>query len=1018
MSKKESHITFITAKDEQVSQGILKGFYQNKFIPAEKKPYLTDLKNSTGPYLACKSEDGPHYIQDAASQIATLGLGFNAPVFMGVAQHLEAWTNNSSTCEFKKVREAMESFFGRALGWQNLNLTLVNSGAEANETALGYAYLTRKNKAASKVLAFEGSFHGRMMVTLMSTWNKSKREPFEWNEFSTVYCPFPELAGDIVEQKFPKNWRADWENSAKKNFSYSAKSNDTELKLEIECLLKVREELLTGKIFSVIIEPMQCEGGDRFCSDRFNNALIAMTHAFGVSLIYDEVQTGYHLGREFFWHREFKLENSRGEKITPDFVTSAKKAQLGIVFSHENFHKHYENEEFSVASAIRGLNHAVALWQKSQDIIKLEKMVRPMVEKIVKKYSAHLERPRVRGVCFAIDVKDVNQLNPFVAQRFAFGLMFYPAGDKTLRFRLNLGYNKSDLDFLFSSLDNIIQTLFLKKEVKPTPTIAHRLAHNTKYYAWHEYLIALKTKMYGGKKVSSSNVLKDVTDLMPEDFSLIEINKKNYKKYRTHITKLQKRNYEPARQTEIEKFDAAINSVNSHCLGLIFKKALVGITFAAPLSQFPFERGVRRDPNFADKKSLYVIDTTIDKTHQGKNLGRDLKYALTAFALSRGMDRINGRNRDRLASHMLNINLSLGAFEQLYIPEDYPDNEAHRDVFYYTSPLHWTKSPLKLATRINSPTSELNEEFIARNFPVMVNKMTLSNFVDANFLQDFKFIASQFPVSMRHCYSASGQSECVDKIAKTVWYKDKKSNRMLTFDHHYFGNGSFLARSLSQKNDHYFPVDHLPNPASESPDKVLKLVEEHLKKEKYLGVWIEPILQKTLEKVPVSFLKQLKKLCHEYKTPLIYNETAAINFHYEADQFSPSHNPEIAPDLAMSFLGGQAGIVYMIEDYFLDKPLMLISTWDGDAYSYAHFAESLRMITESYQKYLLTRQLFQEKIVSILKDYEITDFQLENGQGWVKGHFPKVLKDMLGVAPDRYTICPSLCAMKRFLEEF
>lgn len=1018
MTKKNSQLTFITPKDEQISQGVLKEFYQNKFIPAEKKPYLTDLKNSTGPYLACNSEKEPHYIQDAASQIATVGLGFNAPVLMGTAQHLEAWTNNSSTTEFKKIRQGMHSFFSRALDWEKLDLTLVNSGAEANETALGYAYLTRKNKNANKVLAFEGSFHGRMMVTLMSTWNKSKREPFEWNEFSTVYCPFPELKSDQVEQVFPKNWRADWEQSAKKSFNYTGKVNDSELKLEVECLLKVREELLKGNIFSIIIEPMQCEGGDRFCSDRFNNALIAMAEAFAVALIYDEVQTGYHLGREFFWHREFKLENSKGERLYPNFVTSAKKAQLGIVFSHENYHKHYENEEFSVSSAIRGLNHAVALWQKSLEIHKLEKTVRPMLAILIKKYSAHIERPRVRGVCFAFDVKDVNQLNPFVAQRFAFGLMFYPAGDKTLRFRLNLGYEKTDLDFLFSSLEKIIQTLFLKKEVAPTPTIAHSLAHNTKYYNWHEYLISIKTKMYGGKKVTTSSVLKEISDFMSDDFSLIEINKKNYKKFRGHITKLQKRNYELTRQTEIEKFDAAINSTNSHCLGLIFKKALVGITFAAPLAQFPFERGVRRDPNYADKKSLYVIDTTIDKSHQGKNLGRDLKYALTAFALCRGMDRINGRNRDRLASHMLNINLSLGAFEQLYIPEDYPDNEAHRDVFYYTSPLQWQKSPLKLAHRLMVPTAELSETFIARNFPVMVNKMTLSNFVDANFLHDFKFIASQFPKSMQHCYSASGQSECVDKIAKTIWYKDKKSNRMLTFDHHYFGNGSFLARSLGQSSGNYFPVDHLPNPTSESSDKVLKLVEEHLKANQYLGVWIEPILQKTMEKVSLQFLQSLKKLCQQYKTPLIYNETAALFYAYDADYFSPSHKSEIAPDLAMSFLGGQAGIVYMQEDYFLDKPLMLISTWDGDAYAYAHFAESLSMVTEAKQKFLLTRQIFQEKIVSLLNDYEISDYYLENGQGWIKGHFPKIVKDMLGIAPDRYIVCPSLCAMKRFLEEF
>ena len=32
-----------------------------------------------------------HYLLDAASQIATLGLGFNPMAFFGVAHHEEAW---------------------------------------------------------------------------------------------------------------------------------------------------------------------------------------------------------------------------------------------------------------------------------------------------------------------------------------------------------------------------------------------------------------------------------------------------------------------------------------------------------------------------------------------------------------------------------------------------------------------------------------------------------------------------------------------------------------------------------------------------------------------------------------------------------------------------------------------------------------------------------------------------------------------------------------------------------------
>ena len=94
----------------------------------------------------------------------------------------------------------------RKLGWEHLATTLCHSGAEANEIALGYCHKRRVNPSAKKVLAFEGSFHGRMQISLSSTWNKSKREPFEWSDFLTEFAPFPNTKDSQQSREFNSEW--------------------------------------------------------------------------------------------------------------------------------------------------------------------------------------------------------------------------------------------------------------------------------------------------------------------------------------------------------------------------------------------------------------------------------------------------------------------------------------------------------------------------------------------------------------------------------------------------------------------------------------------------------------------------------------------------------------------------------------------------------------------------------------------------------------------------------------------
>lgn len=1021
-------LPLINSLDSDHGSDVLKKYYENKMIPAEKKTYMTKLKDSVGPYMGIEAKDGStHYLQDAASQIATLGHGFNSSVFFGTAEFLESWTNDTTTKEFKDMRLAYLNFFKRKLGWNKTFMTFIHSGAEANETALGYCYKKRVNPEANKVLAFEGSFHGRMMVTLAATWNKSKREPFEWKNYLAEYVKYPELHDSNINVEFPNKWRETWNESALKDFHAPLEwSNNPDIKREVDSLLAVRTQLLTKKIFAILIEPMQCEGGECYSSDRFHTALLLMAHTFKVPVIHDEVQTGFHLGREFFWHRQFKLKGLNGEQLNPDYVVCAKKAQLGIVLSHSETKNIFKGEELSVASAFRGYAHAISLDQCQAKIVDLEKQVIPRLNNLIKTHSQFIKRPRTNGLAFGFDVVDPAAMNKFVDLRFKHGLLYYPAGNQTLRFRLNTSYGTKDLDFLFDRLDAICRELYLGETVELPKFVKTDVLPAHEHYDWHQLLISTKLDRAQGKKIDGNNVMERINSLITEcdNVAMIEINAGNFLEFRQDIINLQREVYEPARQTDIEKFEHTVLDRNSLCLGLISKeKKLVGIAFAGPLKLYPLERGVRNDPHFEDSDSLYMLDVTIAPSLQGTGLGRHLKYALSIMASVKGIKRIQGRNRDRLAGPMININLSLGAIEQNYMSEDYPDFEKYRDVFYYTTRADWKKPTIHLSKGTTMPLSlgSLDKAYLEKQLPYLVNKVCLSNFVSEPFLAGVKDFLNVLPVTLRHGYTTSGQSECVDKIAKTIWVKSEASikdnhiNKMMTFENHYFGNGSMLARSLSLDSDPYFKVARLENPNENNYQEVLKAVEKEFKTKDYLAVWVEPLLQKTMERVPYEFLRGLKKLGLQYNVALVYNETAAQFFRYSPKGFMASSFEEIAPDAGMVYFSGQSGMAFASDKYFLEQPLMMISTWDGDEFHFLSYHHAFKTVMSKQDEYKKTAKAFHEKLIDNLSRFEIDAMKIENGFGYFKGSIPSSMAKMFAQKGNHYLVCPSFDAMKEYL---
>ena len=152
------------------------------------------------------------------------------------------------------------------------------------------------------------------------------------------------------------------------------------------------------------------------------------------------------------------------------------------------------------------------------------------------------------------------------------------------------------------------------------------------------------------------------------------------------------------------------------------------------------------------------------------------------------------------------------------------------------------------------------------------------------------------------------------------------------FDGHYFGTGSFLSRAVSSEGDYFFPRTILPHPTIENISEIKNKINKLSETCGILGVFIEPIGQKTGQFVSEELLKELRVITEKNGIPLIFNETNSKLYAYDETSFYASCE-NLKPDAIMTYHGGQLATVNICEKYFLDQPLMLISTWDGDEFS-------------------------------------------------------------------------------------
>ena len=229
---------------------------------------LFDIEIERGKGCNVWDTEGNEYL-DLYGGHAVISVGHSHPRYLAALQEQASKLCFYSNSVINSLQQKLADRLGKASGYDDYQLFLINSGAEANENALKLASFHTGRK---RVLSFNKAFHGRTSLAVEATDNPTMVSPVNAAEHVT----FVEL-GDIES---------------------------------------VRCELAKGDVAAVIIEGIQGVGGIRIPSADFLRQLREECDKTGTVLILDEIQSGYGRSGRFFAHQH--------ADIRPDIITMAK----------------------------------------------------------------------------------------------------------------------------------------------------------------------------------------------------------------------------------------------------------------------------------------------------------------------------------------------------------------------------------------------------------------------------------------------------------------------------------------------------------------------------------------------------------------------------------------------------------------------------------------------------------------------------------------------------------------------
>ena len=327
----------------------------------------------------------PHYIEKVTEQLNKIGFYSNSVI--------------------NKLQVELAERLGKISGYDDYQLFLINSGAEANENALKLASFKTGN---TRVLSCEKAFHGRTSLAVEVTNNPKIIAPINDNGHVT-YLPLNDLPA----------WEA---------------------------------ELQKGGVAAVILECIQGVGGIKMATPEFAQGLADACKRYGTVLICDEIQCGYGRSGKFFAHQWLGIK--------PDIITVAKGIANGFPMGGVLISPEFEPVYGQLGTTFGGNHLACAAALAVLDVFEQENLVENAHEvgeyliaqlKELQKTQPHIVDVRGRGLMIGIDLdvphKDVRQ--PLIYQEHCFTGC---AGTNILRLLPPLCLTKQDADDFINRL--------------------------------------------------------------------------------------------------------------------------------------------------------------------------------------------------------------------------------------------------------------------------------------------------------------------------------------------------------------------------------------------------------------------------------------------------------------------------------------------------------------------------------------------------------------------------------------
>lgn len=241
----------------------------------------------------------PHYVQTITEQLNNIGF----------------YSNSVKIPQQQKLADLL----GRISGYDDYNLFLCNSGAEANENAFKLAGFHNGRK---QIISFHKSFHGRTSLAVAATDDKKIVASVNENP-NITFLPLND--NDAIEQH------------------------------------------ISDETCAVIIEGIQGVGGINVPSDSFLQNLCRLCDKHGAVLILDEIQSGYGRSGKFFAHQY--------SGIRPDIITIAKGMGNGFPVAGVMIHPKFQAKHGMLGTTFGGNYLACAASIAVLEVIEKENLI-------------------------------------------------------------------------------------------------------------------------------------------------------------------------------------------------------------------------------------------------------------------------------------------------------------------------------------------------------------------------------------------------------------------------------------------------------------------------------------------------------------------------------------------------------------------------------------------------------------------------------------------------------------------